>query len=281
MNQTSQTRDVPPVRIAVTLQKGGTGKTTTAINLAGALNHRGHDILFVDLDPQGNATEGLGLAEEYEPQKPSLFDVLASDQSLASELIVSHPEMDVLPSNIEMFQIETELTGAMRARERVSRALDAIEVEAIDGNERENGSKHGSESKYDYVIIDCPPWLGILTDSALIAAGRVVLPALAESTSTRALEILFEQIETVEQQYEMDIEELAVVANRVEPDGESEEMCAWFQETFEPHIPVVEIRKRVALKRAWSNGTSIFSAGEACDMTKRYEELAALVEDTA
>lgn len=264
-----------PTRIAVTLQKGGTGKTTTAINLAGALNQRGHDVLFVDLDPQGNATEGLGLADAYEPAKPSLYDVLANDQSLASELIVPHAEMDVLPSNIEMFQIEMELTGAMRARERLSLALDHVEQQAESGDESE------SQSAYDYVIIDCPPWLGILTDAALIATGRVVLPALAESTSTRALEILFEQIDTIEDQYEMGIDELAIVANRVEPDGESEELCQWFRDTFEPAIPVVEIRKRVALKRAWSNGTSIFAHTEECDMTERYDELAGVVEDPA
>ena len=256
-------RETTSKRICVTMQKGGTGKTTTAINLSGALSERGHDVLFVDLDPQGNATEGLGLTAEYEPKDFSLYDALVDEHERGSELIVPHEEMDVLPSNVEMFNVEADLTGAMRSRERLSLVLDHIE----------------SGHDYDYIIIDCPPWLGILTDAALIAAGNVILPALAESTSTRALEILFEQIETIEDKYGMRINEVAVVANRVEPDGESEDMMAWFEETFEPNIPVVEIRKRVALKRAWSNGTSIFRHEEACDMDDQFDALAALVED--
>lgn len=247
-------------RIAVTNQKGGVGKTMVAINLAGALNQRGHSVLFVDIDPQGNATEGLGLSDEWEPTSPNLYDVLIDDQDALEDIIVPHAEMDVVPSNVEMFTAEPDLITAMRGRERLRMALDKLDRD------------------YDYILVDCPPWLGVLNDGALLACGNVVIPALAESTSTRAIEILFDQIDTLEDKYEQDIFEQAVVANRVETDGESTEMMEWFRETFEPTLPVFEIRKRVALKRAWSEGKSIFEHDEECDMESEFAALAQEVE---
>jgi chromosome partitioning protein len=243
-------------RIAITNQKGGVGKTTVAINLAGGLAKLGHDVLFIDLDPQGNATEGLGLTEAYEPAELTLYDVLVREHDQLDELLIQHEEMTVVPSNVELFNAEPDLITGLRGRERLLMALDRMNYEP------------------EYVLIDCPPWLGVLTDSALLASNSLVIPALAESTSTRAIEILFDQIDTIEENYETTIATEAVVANRVEQDGESEEMVAWFRETFEPAIPVFEIRKRVALKRAWSSGSSIFEHGEACDMEGVFLELA-------
>src|SRR6056297_2547007 len=111
MNRQSETG---PATLCVTNAKGGTGKTTVAINVAGALTARGRDVLFVDLDPQGNATEGLGLAAAYDAPPPTLFDVLTDPDQRdgLSDLVVSHPEMDVVPSSIDMLQAEHELTLA-------------------------------------------------------------------------------------------------------------------------------------------------------------------------
>src|SRR6056297_858604 len=95
-------------RMAISNQKGGVGKTTVAINVGGALNRRGHEVLFVDLDPQGNATEGLGLEPEYEAEPPTLFDALTDHEERedVDALVVEHEEMDVLPSNIDMTSVE-------------------------------------------------------------------------------------------------------------------------------------------------------------------------------
>lgn len=251
-----------PTKLAISNQKGGVGKTTVAINLAGALHQSGHRVLFIDLDPQGNATEGLNLADAYEAQPPSLFDALTDHDARqeAADLIRPHPEMDVLPSNIDMTSVEPELTMAMRGRERLQLVIGELPQD------------------YDYILIDCPPYLGNLTDNALLAAGNVLIPALAESTSKRALEILYDQIEVLEVEYGTQIRDVGVVANRVEETNEARGMMAWFREAF-PDAPVWEVRKRVALQRAFSAGVSVFEHGEECDMARVFEEIAGDVDE--
>lgn len=237
--------------LCVSNQKGGVGKTTVSINVAGALNELGRDVLLVDLDPQGSATEGLGFLEAYDVDPPSLFDVLTDpkQRDQAGSLICSHPEMDVLPSNIDMTAVEPELTLARRACEQLALVLDLL------------------ENDYDYIIVDCPPNLGLLTDNALFATQNVLIPALAESTSKRALELLFDHIESIELEFGIQVAERGVVANRVEPTNEADHMLEWLGEAF-PDTPVWEVRKRVDLQRAYSEGGSIFQYKPGLDMAE-------------
>ncbi|MYL67038.1 ParA family protein [Halorubrum distributum] len=252
-------------KIAVSNQKGGVGKTTTTINVAGALANQGQDVLLVDLDPQGHATEGLGLADVYESSEPHLGSALATIDEVPniSDIVYSQDEFDVVPANVDMFTLETDLTGAMRSRERLQLLFDALDYD------------------YDFVVVDCPPSLGHLTDNALLACQNVLIPALAEGTSIRALEILYDQIESIEQGYDLQINELGLVANRVEHDGEAAEMMDWFDDTFGDQLPVWEIRKRVALKRAWNNGVSIFAHEEDSDMEAEFAQIATHLEEVA
>lgn len=244
-------------KLTVANQKGGVGKTTVAINVAGALNQIGRDVLFIDLDPQGNATEGLGFEEKYEAEPPSLFDVLTDHEKRgeAENLVVEHEEMDVLPSNIDMTSVEPELTTAMRSREKLRQVIEEIETD------------------YDIIIVDSPPYLGNLTDNALLATENVLIPALAESTSKRALELLFDQIEVLEAEYEISVRDLGLVANRVETTNEADEMMDWFEAAF-PDAPVWEIRKRVDLQRAFSEGVSVFEYDKNVDMEEEFLDIA-------
>ena len=278
-----------PARLCVTNAKGGTGKTTVAINVAGALNERGHDVLFVDFDPQGNATEGLGLLEAYDASPPSLFDVLTGGVGMdgASALLVAHPEMDVLPSNVDMLQAEHELTIAdlvSRAKRGVvdadpaavaqlARNIDPGSVDprhALDRLDRLLGEIEGD---YDYVVIDSPPFYGQLTDTAIFAARNVIVPALTEASSERAIELLINQLAALEEQADITVQTRGVVANRVETTNEDRTMLRWLNQVFDD-FPVWEVRKRVALQRAFSAGRSIFAYDEPVDVADVFLEMA-------
>lgn len=261
---TSTTQTTSTRHVAVALQKGGVGKTMVSINVAGALANRGHNVLFIDTDPQGNATEGLGFADTYLEDAPHLASILTDGEGELDDIVVEHKEMGVVPSNIDMFTAEADLVSAMQGRLRLQRAVDDFLT----------------DRNYDFVIYDTPPSLLVMTDSALLAAGNVLIPALAEETSTRALDILFNQIDTIEEQFDQQILEVGIVANRVEPDGESKRMMEWFNETFGDTIPVFEVRKRVALKRAWNSSVSIFQHDESSDMEAVFDRIAGQLEES-
>jgi chromosome partitioning protein len=282
--------DDSAARICVTNAKGGTGKTTVAINVAGALNERGRDVLFVDMDPQGNATEGLGLLEAYDAEPPTLFDALTDHRRrhVANDLVVEHSEMDVLPANIDLLQAEHELTIAdliarIKADPNLSGGLDALESLAINVDADGITGTHALDAldavlaeldgDYDYVVVDSPPFYGKLTDTGIYATRNVIVPALTEATSERAIELLIDQIAALEGQVGIEVNTVGVVANRVENTSEDRTMLQWLEEVF-ADFPVWEVRKRVALQRAFSAGTSIFGYEKRVDMQDVFLEIA-------
>ena len=249
-------------KIAITNQKGGVGKTTLTANFGGALAERGHDVLLVDADPQGYLTSAVGLDDAYTSKENTLYDALMAPQEQdATALVVDHGEFDVLPSNIEMFTLEQDLVSGMQSRRRMSMLLEQVE-------------------DYDFVLVDCPPSLGLLTDNVLLAAGNVVIPAEAEDTSVRAMELLFKQIDSLEANFDQTIREQAIVVSNVDYplDNEQREMLEWFEERFGDYIPIFEVRNRAAIKRAWNAGHSIFAHDEACDQEDELRRLAAHAE---
>lgn len=252
-----------PATIAVTNQKGGVGKTAVGINVAGALNERGRDVLFVDLDPQGNATENLGMRELYDSDPPTLFDVLTNpaQRETVPEIVEPHEEMDVLPSSIDMTAVEPELTLSRRSGEQLELTLQHV---------RED---------YDYVLIDCPPFLGNLMDNALYAAQNVLIPALAEDTSKRAFELLFDHIDALAADYGIRVKERGVVINRIDiRKTQANEMIEWIADAFDD-TPVWEIRERAAVQRALANGASVFVEEPDCDQRAVFAEIAANLDE--
>lgn len=254
------------MRIGVTNQKGGAGKTTTGINIAGALDQLGNDILVIGFDPQGHATEGLGFADRYDdPEQDSLFDILPDLDRMDElrDLVLEHDEMDFIPSHERMINAEDELANVMKREERLGMLLN----------------ESSADDQWDYILVDCPPNLGVLTDNAIVATGNVLIPAQAKSTSIRAIELLFKQLRSIESAFGP-VDELALVANEVDADGEAKEMMEWFKDVFEDKeaCKVFEVRKRVTLQRAWNNGVSIFEHTEECDMESVHLDVARHLE---
>ena len=249
--------------IGLTNQKGGVAKTTNTINISGALSHRGNSVLVGDCDPQGYLTNRLGLKDEYQAESPNLYDAFDEPETTpVGDLIVSHPEFDVLPSNIDMFRLEQSLIASgMKPRTRLRDFMQRLV------NQRD----------YDYIVVDAPPSLGPINDNALLATQNILIPCEAEDTSILALEHLFNQIDTLEERYDVDITELGIIVSNVNYplDNEQRGMLDWYGETFSGRCPVYEVRHRAAIKRAMNNHGSIFADGaEETDMAEIYLRIA-------
>jgi chromosome partitioning protein len=229
------------IPVAICNQKGGVGKTTLTINLGAALAALDNKVLLVDLDPQGHLTEGVGLSDYYDRDDISLFDVLVNSKGDIADLVIQppHEAVSVVPTNYQMMLAEQALYMS-RNREHKLKAMLA----------RLNG-------QFDWILLDCPPTLGNLTDNALNAAQNVVIPVQAESTSIRALELLFDQIESIEHGLGISIHKLAVVPNLVQDSAISKRILQDLRGLL-PNVTPFELRKRVILQNAWDEGKSIF-----------------------
>ncbi len=170
--------------IAIANQKGGVGKTTTAINLSASLAVAEKKTLLIDIDPQGNTTSGLG----SQNITPSVYEILISDLPVEEAVITSQvPFLDILPANINLVGAEVELVNLPNREHLLKAKLDTI--------------KH----KYDYLIIDCPPSLGFLTLNALTAADSVLIPVQCEYFALEGLGQLLNTINIVKQRLNKDL----------------------------------------------------------------------------
>ena len=152
--------------IAIANQKGGVGKTTTAVNLAAALAQSGSRVLLVDLDAQGNATMGSGV--DKRELSASTCDVLLEEQHADAAIVTTPEGFDLLPGNTDLTAAEIELMDEEGREQRLKRALDPL------------------RTKYDFIIVDCPPALSLLTLNALTAADSVLVPMQCETTRWKA-----------------------------------------------------------------------------------------------
>ncbi|MDI1328047.1 MAG: ParA family protein [Brevundimonas sp.] len=170
--------------LAVSNQKGGVGKTTTAINLGTALAAIGEKVLIVDMDPQGNASTGLGVPRET--RRVTIYDVIVDGRSVDESAVpTSVPGLHIIPADADMSGVEIELSQADR---RSFRLRDALSGQGADG-----------QARYDYVLIDCPPSLNLLTLNAMAAADAVLVPLQCEFFALEGLTQLMKTIEMVRQ----------------------------------------------------------------------------------
>lgn len=241
--------------IAFSNQKGGVGKTTTCVNMSAYLANKGYKCLIVDLDPQGNATTGLGLSKSE--IKNSVYNVMIDEQPITEAVMQTKVEnLDILPSNIDLAGAEVELVYLKDREHVLKRVLD------------------GAKDSYDFITIDCPPSLGLLTINALSCADTVIIPIQSEYYAMEGLSQLMNTIKLVVKHLNPDLkiegvvltmsDYRAIIARQI-----SSEIKKFFgKRVYETIIP-----RNVRLAEAPSHGVPIMMHDEKCSGAKAYNAL--------
>ncbi len=256
-------------KIAVLNQKGGVGKTTTVANTAAALAQSGHRVVALDLDPQSHLTIHLGL--EPETLESGSYSVLTGTQSFEEAIMLVRPNLWVLPANIHLVGAESELVSVV-GREIILR--EAIEK---------------AEDKFDYLLIDCPPSLGLLTLNALAAVDEILIPLQPHFLALQGFSKLLQTVDLVNKRINPKLkvkgillcmyDSRASLPGEVKADIEQfltaarETDCAWSNAVVLP----VNIRRNIKLAEAPSYGKTIFEYEQNCHGAEDYRKVAELL----
>jgi len=244
--------------IAIANQKGGVGKTTTAINLATALAAVGKRVLVVDLDPQGNASTGLGLTRRERRQ--SIYDVLLGRAALAQVAVPTDvPGLLLAPSNMDLSGAEIELVDLPRREYRLRDALAAP----------------GTGTPFDYLLIDCPPALGLLTLNALVAAQALVVPLQCEFFALEGLSHLIKTVERVRRTLNPTLDIQGVVLTMYDIRNNLSSMVAKdVRDFFGGKVYQTQIPRNVRVSEAPSHGKPVLLYDLHCAGARAYIGLA-------
>jgi len=241
--------------ISIANQKGGVGKTTTTINLATSLSAVNRRVLLVDADPQGNASTGMGI--EYNNRSPNLYDIISSgifDESALKKTIV--PNLDIITANTNLAASEIELASVERREFVISNILSKIK-------------------NYDYILIDCPPALGLLTVNAFTAANSIIVPMQCEFYSLEGLSHLVHTINRVKKTYNPYLSIQGLVLTMVDKRNSlTDQVKSDIKGFFGKKVYKTMIPRNVRVSEAPSFGKPVLIYDSKCKGSKAYLGLA-------
>ncbi len=242
--------------ISICNQKGGTGKTTTTVNLAAALAEHNKNVLIVDLDPQGNATSGVGINKNE--LECSVYDILLHKTDVQKARIrCVCPNLDVIPCNINLTGAEIELVGALSRETRLKKALEVVEDE------------------YDYIFIDSPPSLGLLTLNSLVACRSIIIPIQCEFYALEGVSQLVNTIGLIRDGLNAELSIEGVLLTMADfRTNLTNEVIKEIRNYFKDKVYKTVIPRNIRLSEAPSHGKPITLYDGASIGAKRYRDLA-------
>ena len=243
--------------ISIINQKGGVGKTTTVINLAAGLSMKGKKILVIDLDPQGNATTGLGLSNTVSSDS-TIYSVLNGNKKI-TEVIqqTSFENLNLVTSNVDLSGLEVETAGDSRRAFKLKDELTSI--------------LNDSKAYYDYILIDCPPSLSLLTIMALVASDALVVPLQTEFFALEGLTQLMKTIERIKNNLNPDLSIRGILLtmydrrNKLSGEVEKEARNYFKDKVYQSVVP-----RNVRLSEAPSHGVPVLIYDKTCPGSKSY-----------